>query len=372
MAPCFQGTDSGTYLRRGLAQLLLGQSSSTQLHHYEWVPLHEEPQPRQQTSPGINMREPRFWLYKWNAKGKEGKKFTGLWVDYLKEPLLANVFTGYGFESYNPKIARLYDEVKIGDVMCCFQVDSGCAVGLSIVACKGADTRGRFLKMTAAYRFASPVYLREVKGMVRALTCRLPASLFELSPEETEVVLTTCEPDLRKTVTGKLEEFWTKLEEGYWSNRLPWNETDVDPEEAEYIAAGFGDPARNKEVERAAVEHVLGLLTGEGWQVKSVESEKCGYDLQCVRAGSERHVEVKGVGGSMVGFIITQSELHRARNDPEFALYAVTEALSERRKAHPYTGSELENAFGFRPLQYSAKLKQPPKGSKNTSNQNKK
>ena len=44
------------------------------------------------------MREPRFWLYKWNAEGKEGKKFTGLWVDYLKEPLLTTVFTGYGFE----------------------------------------------------------------------------------------------------------------------------------------------------------------------------------------------------------------------------------------------------------------------------------
>jgi hypothetical protein len=44
------------------------------------------------------MREPRFWLYKWNAKEKEGKKFTGLWVDYLKEPLLTTVFTGYGFE----------------------------------------------------------------------------------------------------------------------------------------------------------------------------------------------------------------------------------------------------------------------------------
>ena len=278
----------------------------------------------------------------------------------------------YSLTRTNPRIARLYDAVKIGDVMCCFQVDCGSAVGLCIVAGKGSDTRGRFLEMTAAYRFASPVYLRKVKSMVRALTCRLPASLFELSPEETEVVLTTCAPDLRNTVTGKLEEFWTKLEEGYWSNRPPWNETDVDPEEAEYIAAGFGDPAKNKEVERAAVEHVMGLLTGEGWQVKSVEDEKCGYDLQCVRPGSERHVEVKGIGGSMVGFIITQGELGRARNDPEFALYAVTEARSERRKAHPYTGSEMENAFDFRPLQYFARLKRGAGDAKKTSSQKKK
>ena len=57
-------------------------------------------------------------------------------------------------------------------------------------------------ELTAAYRFASPVYPRKVKSMVRALTCRLPASLFELTPEEAEVVLTTCEPDLRNTVTG--------------------------------------------------------------------------------------------------------------------------------------------------------------------------
>lgn len=310
------------------------------------------------------MREPRFWLYKWNAKGKQGKKFTGLWSEFLKEPFLTNVFVGYGFENRNSDIARLYDEVRIGDVMCCFQVDSGSAVGLCIVAGKGSDTRGRFLELTAAYRCSSPVNLRKVKGMVRALTCRLPASLFALSPEETRVVLTTCAPDLRSRVKGKIKEFWTKLVTGYWCNRPPWNETDVDAEEANCIAAWFGDPGKNKKVERAAVEHVTGLLAGEGWQVKSVESEKCGYDLQCVRQGAESHVEVKGIGGGMVGFIITDNELGRSRRDPKFALYAVTEALSGKPKVHVYTGSELGNAFGFRPLQHFAKLKPGPSGAR--------
>jgi len=305
------------------------------------------------------MREPRFWLYKWNAKGKKGKKFTGRWPDCLKQPFLTDVFVGYGFENRNSEIAGLFDEVKIGDVMCCFQVDSGSAVGLCIVAGKGSDTRGRFLEMTAAYKFASPVALKSVKSKVRALTCTLPASLFELSQKETEVLLTECELDLRNTVKIKIAEFRTKLVEGYWSNRPPWNETDVDAKEAEYIAAGYGDPTRNKEVESAAVEHVTSRLTEDRWQVKSVENEKCGYDLQCVRPGAEAHVEVKGIGGSIVGFIITQGELATARNDPSFALYAVTEVLSQRPKVHVYTGSELQNAFAFRPLQYFAKLMRP-------------
>ncbi|GEM_PF-1248091 len=309
------------------------------------------------------MREPRFWLYKWNASGKKGRRFTGVWLDCLKQPFLTTIFACYGFDNPNPKMAALYDEVKIGDVMFCYQVDSKSAVGFCIVAGKGVDTQGRLLTVTAAHRFASPVDLAKPKGKqrdlgrVRALESRLPCSLFELSAEEAEILLGACGPGMRGTVDRTLEEFWKKLVEGKWTSQLPRNDSEMGSEDAAYVGAGYGDPSRNKEVEVAAIRHVSNLLGREGWQVASVEADKVGFDLLCVRPDAERHVEVKGIGGAMVGFIITHNELWRSRTDPNFVLYAVTDALSTEPKEHAYSGSELEGAFGFRPLQFFAKLK---------------
>jgi hypothetical protein len=276
---------------------------------------------------------------------------------------MTTIFTCYGFDNPNPKMAGLYDEVKIGDVMFCFQVDTKSAVGFCIVAGKGADTQGRLLTMTAAHRFTSPLDLAKPKGKqrglgkVRALESRLPCSLFELSREEAEILLGACGADMRGTVDRTLEGFWKKLVEGEWTSQVPRNDSEMGSEDAAYVGAGYGDPSRNKEVEAAAISHVSSLLGREGWQVTSVEEDKVGYDLLCVRSDAEKHVEVKGIGGTMVGFIITHNELWRSRTDPNFVLYAVTEALSKEPKEHAYTGSELEAAFGFRPLQFFAKLK---------------
>jgi hypothetical protein len=63
---------------------------------------------------------------------------------------------------------------------------------------------------------------------------------------------------------------------------------------------GFGDPIRNKLVETAAVSSVTKDYELRGWIVKSVEQEKCGFDLCCVKGSIEEHVEVKGVQGNDV------------------------------------------------------------------------
>lgn len=59
--------------------------------------------------------------------------------------------------------------------------------------------------------------------------------------------------------------------------------------------AGFGNPEENKEVETAAIAFVTKLYESEGWQVVSVENEKCGFDLICTRGTTIENVEVKWI-----------------------------------------------------------------------------
>jgi hypothetical protein len=121
--------------------------------------------------------------------------------------------------------------------------------------------------------------------------------------------------------------------------------------------AGFGKPETNKKVERAAVEHVTCDYVSRGWTVQSREVEKCGYDLLCRKGRDEEHVEVKGVQGGVVSFIITRGERQTAKNDSEFVLCVVTSALSSKPKLWPYRPNEIESLFKFEPLAYQAKLR---------------
>jgi hypothetical protein len=58
--------------------------------------------------------------------------------------------------------------------------------------------------------------------------------------------------------------------------------------------AGFGRSEENRKVEEAAVNLVSETYRREGWHVESVEQERCGFDLRCLRNDQEAHVEVKG------------------------------------------------------------------------------
>jgi hypothetical protein len=105
--------------------------------------------------------------------------------------------------------------------------------------------------------------------------------------------------------------------------------------------AGFGQPENNPAVERAAVDHVTALYRGAGWDVRSVEADRIGYDLLCSRGGEERHVEVKGVAGPVPAFMLTEGERRAAQNDPLWVVAVVTEALGPNPRCQEVTGSEL-------------------------------
>ncbi len=121
--------------------------------------------------------------------------------------------------------------------------------------------------------------------------------------------------------------------------------------------AGFGDSAENKLVESAAVRAVVAQYMAGGWLVRSVERDKCGFDLECVKSGVIEQVEVKGVQGSGLCFIITAGEVKQAQNNPKFYLIIVTSALAESPTLTKFTGKDFLRQFDVAAIQYRAAIK---------------
>ncbi|HVF51545.1 MAG TPA: DUF3883 domain-containing protein [Pyrinomonadaceae bacterium] len=142
---------------------------------------------------------------------------------------------------------------------------------------------------------------------------------------------------------------------------LKWYQSELPnaPEIEQQIksGAGFGDPETNKKVERAAILLVTEWYENHGWRVLSVETKKCGYDLRCNKQGVVKHVEVKGIRGTGLSFIITAGEMRQARNNPQFVICMVTSALSENPQIFRYSGEEFIKKFNIVELAFRANLR---------------
>ncbi|HEY0379110.1 MAG TPA: DUF3883 domain-containing protein [Pyrinomonadaceae bacterium] len=121
--------------------------------------------------------------------------------------------------------------------------------------------------------------------------------------------------------------------------------------------AGFGNPDTNRKVERAAITFVSDWYQRNGWIIKSVESKKRGYDLICSKGADEEHVEVKGIQGTELSFIITSNEVRQAHTNPAFVLCAVNSALSDNPRMSRYKGEEFIDKFKLDELAYRASLR---------------
>jgi hypothetical protein len=122
------------------------------------------------------------------------------------------------------------------------------------------------------------------------------------------------------------------------------------------VGAGFGSPEQNKKVEESAIEIITNHYKSKGWTVQSVENDKIGYDLVCRNGSSEENVEVKGISGGDVSFIITKNELNAAKNNPKFVLCVVLNALSPSPTIHRFSGIEFTSRFELSVIQYIASL----------------
>lgn len=128
-------------------------------------------------------------------------------------------------------------------------------------------------------------------------------------------------------------------------------------EQVQKVGGGFGNPETNRKVEQAAVSFVKSHYEQNHWSVESVESEKCGYDLLCTKNSIQEHVEVKGIQGDFVSFIITNGEVRQSQSNENFVLCAVTSALSNPT-LHRFSASEFREKFALEPISYRASLKQ--------------
>lgn len=108
----------------------------------------------------------------------------------------------------------------------------------------------------------------------------------------------------------------------------------------------------SKEVEEAAVRIVTQRLEADGWKVRSVEADLCGYDLHCERRGKWLHVEVKGSAGPSARFIMTRNELRRAAHDVRFELFLVGRANSDEPIIRRWRGPALLSEHVVEPTQF--------------------
>ena len=120
---------------------------------------------------------------------------------------------------------------------------------------------------------------------------------------------------------------------------------------------GFGTPEQNRIVEQAACKAVQRHFRNQGYELVSREKENLGYDFDVRRKSEELHIEVKGISGSLLKFMITTNEIKCARTDSKFQLAAVTEATTVRRHIQFFTGKEFLNKFGLKPAAYFAEVK---------------
>ena len=119
--------------------------------------------------------------------------------------------------------------------------------------------------------------------------------------------------------------------------------------------AGSVDSAENRLVESAAIRAVVKDYESRGWSVRSVERDKCGFDLECMKNGTVEQVEVKGARGTELCFRITAGEVEQARTNTKFVLAVVTSALSAP-KLTKFTSAEFFRQFDLKAIQYRAVL----------------
>lgn len=121
--------------------------------------------------------------------------------------------------------------------------------------------------------------------------------------------------------------------------------------------AGFGVAETNALVEAAAIRHAIAHYERQGYQVRSVEADKCGFDLIAKGSGPQLHIEVKGVSGKGPEFLITKKEVAAAAKDPVFRLTIVTSALESRPKITEMTGAKFLSEYDLEPVSFAARQK---------------
>jgi hypothetical protein len=95
------------------------------------------------------------------------------------------------------------------------------------------------------------------------------------------------------------------------------------------VGGGFGDAETNRRVELAAMDVVMSAYRSEGFDVKDESAAKCGWDITARKNSEVFHIEVKGVTGQAVTFLLTAHEFDTAKDDPQWLLAVISKALTD-------------------------------------------
>lgn len=258
---------------------------------------------------------PALWVYRNNRQYEGATIAVGDWRELFDlappEPIQWGS-TEWIRSPESRKIIR--EELSPGDLFLCWQTDRRAAVGMARFA--GAQQRGEWidLHLEPVTFFRQPVRLRELAKRDRELAGvsfiakHSRGTLARTSRSETEVILRAC--GVAATVLGDGNA----------------------PAAVKGVGAGFGDPLGNRQVEQAAIAATARHLRRQGWAVVDVSAQRgLGYDLLARREGQEQHVEVKGIRGTALRFVITDAELRASRRDGRWCLALVRAAVDDPR-----------------------------------------
>jgi hypothetical protein len=93
------------------------------------------------------------------------------------------------------------------------------------------------------------------------------------------------------------------------------------------------------------------------WSVNpTYQTKRLGFDLLCSKGSKVKKVEVKGISGGNVCFIMTAGERKNSKNK-DFVLHVVCNALSKHPIIKGWTGQQMEKNFAFAEINYLASLK---------------
>lgn len=141
--------------------------------------------------------------------------------------------------------------------------------------------------------------------------------------------------------------------------------TDSNPKTARLVrnkttskkGGGFGLYENNLKVERAAIKLATSYYRKNGWDVASVENERCGYDLFCTNGPKKLEIEVKGSSANNDNFIITLNEVLRAKQSCYWELFQAKDVFSKKPIINRFSSNNFLNVFSLNPIQFMANKK---------------
>lgn len=102
------------------------------------------------------------------------------------------------------------------------------------------------------------------------------------------------------------------------------------------------DPLLRRKIELAAVNHAIAFYSSEdggGYQVRTVEKDRVGWDLEATSGDVTLLIEVKGLSSDELCVELTPNEYDKmlsAEHRSSYVVYVVTQAMAAHRRSHVF------------------------------------